>query len=177
MIEKLGLTHIYCGDGKGKTTSAMGIALRGVKNKFRIVIMQFLKNGYSSEVRVLKEFPNVTVFANVDLKGFTFTMSDEQTQNAKKVDAENFKQAVALCYAGECDLLILDEAIGATNYGFLDHDALVDFLKNRPKHIEVVLTGRNPSQTLIELADYVSEIQKIKHPYDQGIKARLGIDL
>ncbi|MEG2295169.1 MAG: cob(I)yrinic acid a,c-diamide adenosyltransferase [Oscillospiraceae bacterium] len=176
MTKKLGLTHIYCGDGKGKTTAAMGIALRGVQNNFNVVIMQFLKNGYSSEVLVLKTFPNVTVFANADLKGFTFTMNEHQTEYAKKVDAENFKQTVALCNTGKCDLLILDEAIGATNYGFLDHDVLVDFIKNRPQNMEVVMTGRNPSQTLIDLADYVSEIKKIKHPYDKGIHARTGID-
>lgn len=177
MKKKLGLTHIYCGDGKGKTTSAMGIALRGVQNNFRVIIMQFLKNGYSSEVKVLKEFPNVSVFANVNLKGFTYTMSEEQIQQAKEIDAQNFKDVLALCYAGKCDLLILDEAIGATNYGFLDHDVLVDFLKNRPNHMEVVLTGRDPSPTLLELADYVSEIKKVKHPYDKGIQARMGIDL
>ena len=86
------------------------------------------------------------------------------------------REAIALCEDGKCDMLILDEAMGALSTGMLDEKLLMDFLKNRPEHIEVVMTGRNPGAQLIELADYVSDIRNVKHPYDKGIPARPGVE-
>lgn len=176
MKQKLGLTHIYCGDGKGKTTAAMGLALRAVGSGFKVVIVQFLKDGKSSEISVLNSFSNVKIIVNTELTGFTFQMSSEQKADCKTFHNSQFLQAIELCNSGECDLLILDESIGAINSDVLDANLVLNFLRDRSKQIEVVLTGRNPQQELVDIADYVSEIVKIKHPFDNGIGARIGIE-
>lgn len=177
MKQKLGLTHIYCGDGKGKTTAAMGLALRAIGSGFKVVIVQFLKDGKSSEISVLKQFDNVKIIANTELKGFVFRMTPKQKAECKTFQLGQLEAATELCNSGECDLLILDEAIGAMNNDVLDSGMVVNFLRNRPSNIEVVLTGRDPQQELLKLADYVSEIVKVKHPFDKGINARTGIEV
>lgn len=176
MKKELGLTHIYCGDGKGKTTAAMGLALRAIGNDFKVVIAQFLKNGTSTEIGLLAKYPNVKVFSYAELKGFTNIMNDIELDDCKNANNEILAQAIKLCNSGNCDMLILDEVIACINKELLDVEMLFDFIKNRPSNIELVMTGRNPQEKLIELADYVSEICKIKHPYDEGICSRLGIE-
>lgn len=176
MKEKLGLTHIYCGDGKGKTTASMGLALRAIGNDLKVVIVQFLKDGNSSEVKLLKNYPNVAFFANKQIKCFTNAMNESQLLECTNANNEILKEAIKLCEADCCDFLLLDEIIACINKELLDVNLLFDFIKNRPSNIELVMTGRDPQDKLIELADYVSEIRKIKHPYDKGINARKGIE-
>ena len=91
-------------------------------------------------------------------------------------EGEDGQQAIDLCNSGKCDVLVLDEIIGAVNNKTVDYEMLVDFLKNRPENIEVIMTGRNPKEELIEIADYVSEVNKVKHPFDKGIAAREGVE-
>lgn len=176
MKKELGLTHIYCGDGKGKTTAAMGLALRAIENNFKVVIAQFLKSGKSSEIILLKKYPNVRFFSYEKLNKFTNCMNETELSECKNANNEILNEVINLCNSDACDVLILDEIIACMNKELLDVNKLYDFIKNRPSNIEVVMTGRNPQEKFIELADYVSEIRKIKHPYDKGINARLGID-
>lgn len=171
-----GLIHLYCGDGKGKTTCAIGLAVRALGYGMKVVIAQFLKDGDSSEFNVISKIPEVKVFAGKGVKGWAFNMTPQQKSVCKATHTENFNKAVKLCYDEDIGLLILDESIGAMAKKLLDEQAVIQFLKNKPKHLEVVLTGRNPSLELIESADYVSEICKVKHPYDKGIPARFGIE-
>ena len=173
---QMGLVHIYCGDGKGKTSTAAGLALRALGAGFSVVFAQFLKNGKSGEIAALSAFPGATVIASEKIEKFSVAMNAEEKSACRGIHADIFKRCAGLCAAGVCDVLILDEIIAAVNAGLFDEDALAGFLKNRPPRVEVVLTGRNPSQTLIGLADYVSEIKKIKHPYDRGVTARDGIE-
>ena len=175
-MNKMGLTHIYCGDGKGKTTAAMGLALRAAGYGANVVVVQFLKDGDSSEVKALRTFPNVTVIAGKDVRGFSNSFDEAQRRQVTKNHNDHLREAIALCEDGKCDMLILDEAMGALSTGMLDEKLLMDFLKNRPEHIEVVMTGRNPGAQLLELADYVSDIRNVKHPYDKGIPARPGVE-
>ena len=169
-----GLIHIYCGDGKGKTTAAIGLAIRAAGAGKRVVFAQFFKDGSSSEISVLKVVENIqTVHCNT-VRGFWKRMDDVQKVKASKDYTSFLAEIIVL--AKDADLLVLDEIISACNHGTVTEAAVLDFLRDKPNGLEVVLTGRNPSKALLELADYVSEIRKVKHPYDCGIAAREGIE-
>lgn len=169
-----GLIHIYCGDGKGKTTAAIGLAIRAAGAGRKVVFAQFFKDGSSSEIGILKTVENIrTVHCNT-VRGFWRRMDDSQKAQAGK-DYTAFLAEVILL-AKDADLLVMDEIISACNHATVAESVVSDFLRNKPKGLEVVLTGRNPSKSLLELADYVSEIRKIKHPYDCGVAAREGIE-
>ena len=169
-----GLIHIYCGDGKGKTTAAVGLAIRCASAGKKVLFAQFLKNGHSSEIHVLKTIEGIQTFHCHTVSGLFSRMSAEQQQIAKK-DYSNFFTTL-LSYAKDFDVFILDECISASNHGVIDSSQLIDFLIHKPDHLEVVLTGRNPMPELLECADYITEMKKQKHPYDQGIPARKGIE-
>lgn len=171
-----GLTHIYCGDGKGKTTAAMGLALRAAGNGWRVFILQFLKGGPTGELNILLKQPNVTVLRGKSDTPFTWNMSAEQKQSVTTYQTEQLKLAIARAKAGECDLLILDEVMAACNQNMVDATLLQQFIEQKPPALELVLTGRNPAPYMLRQADYVTEMKKIKHPFDAGIPARLGVE-
>ncbi|WMJ22053.1 cob(I)yrinic acid a,c-diamide adenosyltransferase [Paludicola sp. MB14-C6] len=177
MKNELGLIHIYCGNGKGKTTAAIGLALRALGFGFQVVVVQFLKDGNSSELKALKMFPNATVISGKDVAGFSFKMTDDQKQIVKENHNQHLKSAIELCQNEQCDVLILDEVLDAVNLELIDYNMLIEFIKNKSSHIEIIMTGRNPKKELVDLADYISNVTKEKHPYDQGIKARGGIEI
>ncbi len=169
-----GLVHIYCGEGKGKTTAAVGLAVRAAGHGMRVLFLQFLKSGTSSELASLQRLEQVTLLHGEGVNCFVRAMDDKQKQSAKELQRKCFHTAVG--QAQEYDMLVLDEAIGACSVGFLEEGELCSFLERKPKHLEVVLTGRYPSETLMEHADYISQIQSVRHPYDKGITAREGIE-
>ncbi len=171
-----GLIHIYCGDGKGKTTASLGLAVRCAGHGNRVLLVQFLKSRQTGELNSLALLPNIEVMRGKETRKFTFQMNDEEKAQVKKEHLALFDRVKQKCQDERIDLLIMDEVIGACNTGVFDLDALVDFLKCKPAELEVVLTGRNPAPQLVELADYVSEICKRKHPYEKGIPARTGIE-
>lgn len=173
-MNSAGLIHIYCGDGKGKTTSAVGLAVRSAGAGKRVLFVQFLKNGTSSEIDYLRKSGSVEVLYCRTIPGFFSRMTEEEKAIAKKDYSLLFDQAVGQAEA--FDLLVFDEMIATCNLGIVSLDKILDFLDHKPQDLEVVLTGRNPDKALIERADYVSEIRKVKHPYDQGITARKGIE-
>lgn len=175
MAEKqIGLVHLYCGDGKGKTTAAMGLAMRAAGRGLRVLIVQFLKSTPTGELEILKLLPQVKVLRSNEQLGFTFRMNEEQKRRAAAIQQELFAKAKEEML--DADLLILDEVMAAINAGMLQTEQVVDLLHERPAGLEVVLTGRNPPPELMELANYVSEIKKIRHPFDKGIAARDGIE-
>ena len=141
-----GLVHLYCGDGKGKTTAAMGLAMRAAGRGLRVLIVQFLKSTPTGELEILKLLPQVKVLRSSEQLGFTFRMNEEQKRRAAVIQQQLF--AGAKEQMQDTDLLILDEVMAAIN----------------------------PPPELIELADYISEIKKVKHPFDKGIAARDGIE-
>lgn len=174
---KKGLLHIYCGDGKGKTTAAMGLTVRAAGSGMKVVLAQFMKDGTSNEVKVMKKLPGVT-YACVDKKlGFSWNMTAEEKEEAKKLYQKLFADVTRLSVEQGADLLVMDEFISAYNYGWINQRAALEFLQNKPQALEVVLTGRDPGEELVELADYVTEMRKIKHPFEKGIPARKGIEL
>lgn len=171
-----GCIHIYCGDGKGKTTAALGLALRAWGRGRRVLIARFLKTDDSGEVSALTRLDGVMVQPCVKTFGFYYQMTKEQRAEATEYYGELLEQTLQQAVKEQYDMVILDEIMATCHYGLVEEDVLTAFLKNRPRSMEVVLTGRNPSEALLELADYVSEIQKRKHPYDQGVGAREGIE-
>jgi len=172
----LGLVHIYCGEGKGKTTCSVGLTVRACGYGLHVLFMQFLKSGDSSELKILKSLQGVDVLGTKPIKKFSFQMTDEEKAETRKVNEEQFNDMVKMLEKDHYDMLVLDECLGAIEAGLLDDQVIVNFLKNRPEQLEVVLTGRYPTEELEELADYVSRIDKVKHPYDKGIPARAGIE-
>lgn len=171
-----GLIHIYCGDGKGKTTAAAGLAVRAAGRGKKVVIARFLKTDDSGEVSVLKQIPGITVIPCTKTFGFYFRMTEEQKEEAAVYYSGLLEQAWQMAKEQEAGLLVLDEIMAACNYRLVDETRLLELLESKPDRLEVVLTGRNPSQALFDRADYVSEIVKRKHPFDQGIVAREGIE-
>ncbi|MBD7912995.1 MULTISPECIES: cob(I)yrinic acid a,c-diamide adenosyltransferase [Clostridium] len=172
-----GLVHIYCGEGKGKTTTSIGLSVRAAGNGMKVIFTQFLKNNDSSELKILNSIENIDLIPCEESFGFFFNMTDEQKVEAKKVYSSLLTSVLKKSKEADYDMLVLDEIMAAYNYNLVDRDELIEFLKNKPEKLEVVMTGRNPDEKLIELADYVSNIQKIKHPYDKGIFARKGIEM
>lgn len=171
-----GLVHIYCGNGKGKTSAAVGLAVRAAGRGMKILVVRFLKTENSGEVEVLRSIPGITVTPCDRTFGFVFCMTQEQKKEAALYYQNRFDMAVQEVSFGQYDLLILDEILASCNYGMVNEQSVRQFLQNRPEKLEVVLTGRDPSEKLLELADYVSEICMRKHPYEKGIPARKGIE-
>lgn len=172
MMEK-GCVHIYCGDGKGKTTAAMGLALRAAGQGFAVGIAQFLKDGRSGECLALSGVPGLHLFPFLPQVPFTFAMTPEQRQEAARFYAGLLD---TVGQRRELDLVVLDEVLDAVGTGLLKEEALLSFLRIRPQGQEVVLTGRNPSARLQEAADYITDMRALKHPYVLGQAARRGIE-
>lgn len=171
-----GLIHIYCGDGKGKTTAAVGLAVRCAGRGNKVLLVQFLKSRDSGELYSLAKLPDIEVMRGKESKKFTFQMNEEEKHALLIEHNKMFEQVLEKIKNGGYSLLILDEVIGALNAKVFEMPKLIEFLRHKPENLEVVLTGRNPSPELVEIADYVSEMRKVKHPMDKGIMARQGIE-
>lgn len=171
-----GLIHIYCGDGKGKTTAAVGLAVRCAGRGNKVLLVQFLKSRDSGELYSLAKLPDIEVMRGKESKKFTFQMNEEEKHALLIEHNKMFEQVLAKIKNGGYSLLILDEVIGALNAKVFEMPKFIEFLRHKPENLEVVLTGRNPVPELVEIADYVSEMRKVKHPMDKGIMAREGIE-
>lgn len=171
-----GLVHVYEGDGKGKTTAAVGLSVRCAGNGGCVLFTQFLKDGSSGEISVLKQMKQITVLPAERKFGFTFLMTEDEKKEASDYYTAYFEKITETVRKTHYDLLVLDEIIGACNTGMLEESLLLEFLDIRPEGLEVVLTGRDPSDSLRQCCDYDSEIKKKKHPFDNGTAARDGIE-
>ena len=168
------MVHIYCGDGKGKTTAAMGLALRMAGSGGEVLVGQFFKDGSSSEIRMLKQLPGITVKHCATVPGRWRNLTPEQREQARRDYTAYLRELLAL--AEGKDLLVLDEAVSACNNGVIPEGALLDFVRGHAFPMEIVLTGRNPSPALLEVGDYVTQMRKLRHPFDEGIPAREGVE-
>lgn len=172
-----GLVHIYTGNGKGKTTAAIGLGVRAYGRGFKVLMVQFLKGSETGEMKTLKMLePGFVLYRSKEVKGFFWNMNEEQKKELKKNTREALDYAVKAASSGEWDIIILDEVMGAITNGLIPVQDIVDFIKNKPERLEVVLTGRNAPPELVELADYVSDINAVKHPMERGVAARKGIE-
>lgn len=170
------MVHVYHGDGKGKTTAAMGLAVRSAGNGNLVVIVQFLKGSATGEIEVLSRIPEVTVFRNLEDLGFVWNMTEEEKQRTVMMHNMNLMQAIELINQGKCDLLVLDELAATYNLDMVDKNMVQTLLEMRPKDLEIVITGREPAQIFLDHADYITEMKKQKHPFEQGVPARKGVE-
>lgn len=171
-----GYIHIYCGDGKGKTTASVGLAVRAAGRGKNVLVSRFLKTEDSGEVAVLRTIPGITVLPCERTFGFTFQMTPEQKREAAGYYKNQLEQTWKQAISGGYDVLILDEIMAVCNTGLVDETRLLFLLDHKPEHLEVIMTGRNPSEECKARADYISEIKKEKHPFDFGVSAREGIE-
>ena len=169
-----GLIHIYCGDGKGKTTAAVGLAVRAAGSGKKVLLLQFFKDGKSSEFNALKAVTGIEVIPQTRSFGFSWTLTDSEKAEAKAYYSGLLEDAFAR--AEGCGLLVLDEAMSACTTGMIDEDRLLELLRRKPEELEVVMTGRDPSAAVLAAADYVTEMCKRKHPFEKGVPARKGIE-
>lgn len=167
------LVLVNTGPGKGKTTAAMGVVMRGVGRGWPVAVVQFLKSGQwrTGEEKVCREL-GVDWWAMGD--GFTWD-SDDLTQD-QALAAAAWAHAKALIEAGDHQLVVLDEVTYPINWEWIDVTAVVDTIRARPDHVNIICTGRKAHEALIDVADTVSEIEVVKHAYKAGIRAKKGID-
>lgn len=176
MKKETGYIHIYCGNGKGKTTTGMGLCTRAAGFGYRVLIYQFMKNNKTSERKILERVSNITFIDGLEQEKFSFQMSPEEKEQRRQYYEQQFESITRIAREEHYDILFCDELIYTIRAGLFTESILTDYLKNKPENLEVILTGQDPSQKLIDLADYVSEIRKIKHPFERGVHARPGIE-
>lgn len=164
------MLHLYWGDGKGKTTAAMGLALRALGHGRKVVIVQFLKDGTSGEIEPLRRLGAV-VYACPNAK-FTWLMNEEEKAAARCNGTAALRQALEQPW----DLLVLDEACAACENDLVDHDLLHKAAAHADAGSEVVLTGRNPADWMLTAADYSTQMRACQHPYTKGVPAREGVE-
>lgn len=169
-----GLVQVYTGKGKGKTSAAFGAALRAVGRGFRVHIIQFIKGGFDyGELYSVKYLPNLKLTAFG--RGRFITEPQPPQEDVQQV-REGFELAKQVVSGGEYDIVVLDEINVAVHLKMIGVDEVVELIRNKPKHVELILTGRNAPTQVIELADLVTEMKEIKHPYAKGIPKRKGIE-
>lgn len=168
-----GYIQIYTGNGKGKTTTALGLTIRAVGAGNKVFIGQFLKSGKYSEMNALRQFPDQITVEHYGLGKF---VKGQPSEEDKKAGARGYKKICDILKKGEHDLVIMDEGNVALKYGIITEQTLLDLFDLKPNHVELVVTGRGATQTIMDRADLVVEMKEIKHYYKQGVKARIGIE-
>ena len=167
------MIHLYCGDGKGKTTAACGLAARALGAGMKVLFVQFFKSGASSEIKTLERCGAEVLKPSVH-HGRYGSLNEAEKAEVGRAYAEMLENVVRS--AQRYGVIILDEAVSAYRYGMVPDGTLLRFLREEGNEREIVLTGREPPRELIEVSDYVTEMKKIKHPYEKGVKARKGIE-
>ncbi|MDD4363095.1 MAG: cob(I)yrinic acid a,c-diamide adenosyltransferase [Atribacterota bacterium] len=168
-----GLIQVYTGNGKGKTTAALGLAIRAAGRNKKILIIQFMKKWDYGELHSIKHIPEIKI-KTYGTNDFVFKgkAKDIDYEEAKKA----FTEGVEGAFSGQFDIIIFDELNVALDFELLTLEAVLDFLDKKPASVEIIITGRNAPQQLIEKADLVTEMNEIKHPFQRGIEARIGIE-
>jgi cob(I)alamin adenosyltransferase len=176
MDSERGLLMVFTGNGKGKTSAAMGVALRGIGQGFKVLMIQFLKGSWHyGELDSAKMLGDAFEIRPMG-RGFVKVGAEKPDPEDVRLVEEAWRNAVAEMQSGRYDLVILDEVNYAVNYGMLPIDRVLQDLASRPARLHVICTGRNAHPNLIEAADMVSEVKEIKHPFHKGILAQRGID-
>jgi cob(I)alamin adenosyltransferase len=172
--ERTGLIIINTGNGKGKTTAALGTAMRAVGSKFKVFMVQFIKGSWDyGELHVVER---LAPYFEIRPMGEGFTWETKDKKRDIEVATKAWEFCKSLISANEHDLLIFDEINNAMDYGYVDVKDVVDALKNKPKEMHIILTGRDAPQEVIDIAHLVTEMREIKHPFHQGIYAQKGIE-
>ncbi len=172
--KELGLIQVFTGDGKGKTTAALGEALRACGHGFKVLVVQFMKGDIKyGEITIAPNVPNL------EIRQFglpTFVKKGEPSEEDLRLAREGFAYAKAAIETASHDMVILDELNVAIDYGLIPLDEVLELLRGRPHGIEIIITGRYAPKEIIEIADLVSTIEEVKHPYQKGILGRKGVE-
>jgi cob(I)alamin adenosyltransferase len=168
-----GYVQVYTGDGKGKTTAALGLAIRAAGAGFKVFIAQFLKKGDYSEIKALERFSDLITVEQFGLGRFVRGKPAPEDIEAARTGLESIKKILA---SGKHQMVILDEANVAAVCGLVSIDDLLAVIEQKPPRVELILTGRGAAPQVIERADLVSEVKAIKHYFNDGVKARVGIE-
>jgi cob(I)alamin adenosyltransferase len=171
--DRPGLVIVYTGNGKGKTTAALGLAFRALGTGRKVAMIQFIKGKWrTGESKFAQTLPDLTFL----VMGEGFTWESEDLSRDKRTAEKAWAVAEGMILAGEHPIVILDEITYAMTYGFLSVEQVTQTLRDRPKHVHVVVTGREAPAAVIDMADLVTEMTPIKHPFERGIRAQQGID-
>ena len=171
-----GLIIVNTGPGKGKTTAAMGTALRAVGQGMRVLMLQFLKGSWHyGELDAVKAFGDRFIMKQMG-RGFVKVGTEKPDPEDVRLVEEAWAEAALAINSRDWDLVILDEINYAITYGMLDPAKVAEILKNKPPMVHVILTGRNAHPTIVELADTVTEMRQVKHAYEKGVEAQRGIE-
>jgi cob(I)alamin adenosyltransferase len=173
-MSKKGLLMVHTGNGKGKTTAALGLAFRAMGHNLPVCVIQFIKgNGNYGELRSAERFKDLIEFHVVG-KGFTWESEDIDKDRKAAVDGWNLAKSIIA--EGRHYLVILDEFTYAVNYGMVNEEDALKTFGGRPDELNIVVTGRDAPERLVEMADLVTEMREVRHPFASGIKARRGIE-
>lgn len=167
-----GYVQVYTGNGKGKTTASLGLSIRAAGAGLKVFIVQFMKQGDYSEINALSKFDNISIEQYGAGKFVKGKPSQEEQENC----AAGYRRLCEILTSGEYDLVVAEEANVAFMCGLIEENELLHLLDIRPAHVELVITGRGAPQALIEKADLVTEMTEIKHYYQAGVTARVGIE-
>lgn len=172
-----GYVQIYTGNGKGKTTAALGLGLRAAGNKYKVYMIQFLKSGKTGELQSIEALkPYFEVFRFEKPRGFFWTLDEEQKKELKEEFQKAYDFALKVFEENLCDILILDEIMGALKTQLITEEQIIRLIEKRPKNMELIMTGRDVPEEIIKRADLVTEMKDIKHYFDAGVGARKGIE-
>lgn len=174
MLEK-GYIQIYTGNGKGKTTAALGLALRAAGCGVRTCIVQFMKGQHYSELDAVKLLGGLVTIEQFGHPSFCRMVDPPDPEDVKRAK-EAFARLEAIMDSGECRILIADEIVTSMKFGLISEEDVLDLMKKKPETMELILTGRGATENLIQAADLVTEMVEIKHYYQKGIQARCGIE-
>jgi cob(I)alamin adenosyltransferase len=168
-----GLLVVYTGHGKGKTTAALGMVFRALGRGLRVAVVQFIKGKWKTGERLFAErLPGLAFH----VMGLGFTWESDDLAKDKAAARAAWDTARAEIASGERDLVVLDELTYTFHYDFLSVEEVLEALAARPAHVHVVITGRNAPEPLVQAADLVTEMKLVKHPFEAGVKAQIGVD-
>ena len=175
MTLERGCVQVYTGNGKGKTTAALGLAFRAVGHGLRVCVFQFVKGSalYGEHLLAEKLAPLLTIVQG----GRPGWVNKKDITEDRKVAQEALEEVKRLLTSGDYDVVVLDEINGATAFGLIDVEQVLELIRLKPEKVELVLTGRNAAVEVIEAADLVTEMREIKHYYSAGVPARKGIEM
>jgi cob(I)alamin adenosyltransferase len=174
---KNGYVQIYTGNGKGKTTAAVGLAVRAAGNGYNVFMVQFLKGGKTGELESAKKMaPFFSIFSFEKKRGFFWTLNDEEKIQVKAEVEQGYEFCKEALKEEKCDILIMDEVMGALSNGLISEEQILELIENKPVNIELILTGRNVPEAILNKANLVTEMKDVKHYYNEGVPSREGIE-
>lgn len=171
-----GFIHIYTGDGKGKTTAALGLTFRAAGRKRKILFVQFLKGIETGELISMMENPYIEHLNVAETTRFFNTLTEDEQTEMRSHTRREWADLLVKIEDGNYDVIVLDEIMAAMHHGLIEEYAVIELLKSKKVKSEMILTGRNASSELLGLADLVTEMKKVKHYYDSGVLSRKGIE-